>query len=114
MQRDVYSAIADPTRRRLISLLAKEELNVNDISKHFEMSRTAVSKHMRVLDECGLLHIEKRGRERFCQARLEKLAEVALWVNQYRMFWNDNLDRLEDLLQRQSKNSKSEKPPHHE
>ena len=102
MQRDVYAAIADPTRRQLIAMLSKEALNVNEVASHFAMSRTAVSKHMRILDECGLLQIEERGRERFCRARLEKLAEVALWVNQYRLFWNDNLDRLEGLLQQQN------------
>ena len=105
MQRDVYTAIADPTRRQLLTLLSTKPLNVNEVASHFDMSRTAVSKHMRILDECGLLQIEKRGRERYCKATLEKLAEVALWVNQYRMFWNDNLDRLEALLQRENDNN---------
>ncbi len=106
MQRDVYTAIADPTRRQLLMLLSNESMNINEVASHFDMSRTAVSKHMKVLGECGLLAIEKRGRERYCKATLEKLAEVAIWVNQYRMFWNDNLDRLERLLQMEDHNNK--------
>ncbi len=106
MQRDVYTAIADPTRRQLLTMLSSEPMNVNEVASHFDMSRTAVSKHMRILDECGLLRMEKRGRERYCKAALEKLAEVALWVNQYRMFWNDNLDRLEALLQQETDNNR--------
>ena len=98
MQRDVYAAVADPTRREILEVLSSKPLNVNDVSSRFDMSRTAVSKHMRILEECGLLEIEKRGRERFCQAKLENLAEIALWVNQYRQFWNASLDRLEALL----------------
>ena len=108
MQRDVYTAIADPTRRQLLTLLSDNPMNINEVASHFAMTRTAVSKHMRILDECGLLQIEKRGRERYCKATLEKLAEVALWVNQYRMFWNDNLDRLEALLQQEDDHNKKQ------
>ena len=111
MQRDVYSAIADPTRRSIIHMLSEKPLNVNEVASHFDVSRTAVSKHMRILKECGLLAIEKKGRERYCHARFEALAEVALWINQYRYFWNERLDRLEDLLIQNAKknNTKTDK-----
>lgn len=102
MRRDVYQAIADPTRREIIGMLSHQSLNVNELSDNFDMSRTAVSKHIRILKECGLLKMQKQGRERFCYANLDGLAEIALWVNQYRMFWNDNLDRLEALLKSES------------
>ena len=102
MRRDVFQAIADPTRREIIGMLAHQSMNVNEISGHFKMSRTAVSKHMRILKECGLLSTEKKGREQYCKTSLDALAEVALWVNQYRMFWNDRLDRLEALLSKET------------
>lgn len=107
VRRDVFQAIADPTRRDIIELLSNGALNVNEVSSHFQISRTAVSKHMRVLKECGLLTIEKKGRERYCQARLDNLAEVALWVHQYRMFWNDRLDRLEAALKQEDTKDKN-------
>lgn len=107
MRRDVFQAIADPTRRTIISMLAERPLNVNDVSEHFEMSRTAVSKHMKILRECGLLSIEKRGRERYCHSQLSGLEEVASWVEQYRVFWNSRLDRLEALLRTENNDNKN-------
>lgn len=103
MRRDVFQAIADPTRREIIGMLSQQSMNVNEISAQFQMSRTAVSKHMKILKECGLLAMEKKGREQYCKTNLNGLAEVALWVNQYRMFWNDRLDRLEALLKAEHK-----------
>lgn len=103
MRRDAFQAIADPTRRTIIGILSTSTLNVNDLSDQFAMSRTAVSKHLKILQECGMVQVEKQGRERLYQAKLESLAEVAVWVNQYRLFWNDRLDRLEALLEADSK-----------
>lgn len=102
MRRDVFQAIADPTRREIIGMLSSSALNVNELSDNFNMTRTAVSKHLKVLKECGLVKVEKKGRERYCHAKLDTLADVAVWVNQYRLFWNDNLDRLEALLQKEN------------
>lgn len=104
MRRDVFQAIADPTRREIIDLLAERESNLNDLVSHFEVSRPAIAKHVHILKECGLLEIEKRGRERYCQVRLENLGELALWVHQYRRFWNTRLDRLEKLLKEDKSN----------
>ena len=98
MRRDVFQAIADPTRREIIGLVAHQSRNVNELADNFDMSRPAVSKHIRILKECGLVTLEKKGRERFCHAQLDKLGEIALWVHQYRRFWNNSLDRLEELL----------------
>lgn len=106
MRRDVFQAIADPTRRAIIGMLAEKATNVNELSDNFSMSRTAVSKHLRILQECGIVAVEKQGRERHCRAKLEALAEVAVWINQYRLFWNDSLDRLETLLNQEDQTLK--------
>ncbi|QEL01390.1 winged helix-turn-helix transcriptional regulator [Olivibacter sp. LS-1] len=97
-RRDVFQAIADPTRRAIIQLIAKQPLNLNTVADRFDISRPAVSKHIRILTECGLITIHQKGRERFCNANLRSLKEVSEWVEKYRTFWNDRLDTLEDLL----------------
>jgi DNA-binding transcriptional ArsR family regulator len=97
-RRDVFQAIADPTRRAIIGLLASQTLTLNTVAENFRMSQPAVSKHMRILTECGLVDIVKLGRERHCTARLGALEEVARWAEQYRIFWNNSLDKLQNLL----------------
>ena len=105
MRRDVFQAIADPTRREIINLLAGQSLNLNAVAEKFHQSRPAISKHIRILTECGLITIKPQGRERYCEARLEKLNEVSEWVEQYRKLWEARLDSLEDYLNElQSKN----------
>lgn len=105
MRRDVFQAIADPNRREIINLLAHQNLTLNGLADHFQISRPAVSKHVKILTECGLISIKQDGRERHCEAHLEKLNEVSNWVEQYKKFWNTRLDALEDYLnQLQSKN----------
>ncbi len=107
MKRDAFQAIADPTRREIISKLSFQPLKVSDLSEHFEMTRTGVYKHLKILKECGVVEVEKKGRESYCHAKLDKLAEVATWVSQYRMFWNDSLDHLERLLNEEDKKQNS-------
>ena len=97
-RRDVFRAIADPTRRAILELLAHEELTINGIAEHFQISRPAVSKHIRILTECGLVVIRKQGRERYCEAQLHPLNPVSQWVEQYRGLWEQRLDRLDDYL----------------
>ena len=97
-RRDVFQAIADPTRRAIIGLLAGQTLTLNTIAENFNISQPAISKHMRILTECGLVAVVKKGRERHCTARLNALQEVTRWAEQYKKFWNDRLDILEDLL----------------
>lgn len=114
MRRDVFQAIADPTRRRIIGLLAREPRNLNSIAERFEVSRPAISKQIRILAECGLIRIREQGRERVCEAKLDSLHKVSDWVAQYREFWEQKLDALEiylDKLQGEKrKNQKKESP----
>ncbi|MFI5220125.1 MAG: ArsR/SmtB family transcription factor [Bacteroidia bacterium] len=98
MRRDVFQAIADPTRREIINMIAHQSLNLNSVAEQFHQSRPAISKHIKILTECGLIEIKQQGRERYCEARLKKLNEVSDWVEQYRKFWNVKLDALEDYL----------------
>jgi DNA-binding transcriptional ArsR family regulator len=105
MRRDVFQAIADPTRREIINMIAHQSLNLNSIADKFHISRPAVSKHIKILTECGLITIKQQGRERHCEAKLQKLNEVSGWVEQYRKFWTQKLDALEiylDELQNQT------------
>lgn len=98
MRRDVFQAIADPTRREIINLIAHKSLNLNSVAENFDVSRPAISKHIKILTECGLIVIRQQDRERYCEARLQKLNEVSDWVEQYRKFWNARFDALEDYL----------------
>ena len=91
MRRDVFQAIADPTRREIINMIAHEPLNLNGVAEKFHISRPAISKHIKILTECGLIVINQKGRERHCEANLKKLNEVSDWVEQYREFWNKEI-----------------------
>lgn len=107
MRRDVFQAIADPTRREIINMIAHQSLNLNSVAEKFHISRPAISKHIKILTECGLIVINQKGRERHCEARLNKLNEVSEWVEQYREFWNKKLDALEIYLEQlQTKKAK--------
>ncbi|HEY4110891.1 metalloregulator ArsR/SmtB family transcription factor [Puia sp.] len=98
-RRDVFHAIADPTRREIIGLLARSPLNLNAIAENFDVSRQAVSLHVKVLIECGLIEITKQGRERHCAARLSRLNEVSVWIEQYKKHFEEKLDTLDSYLQ---------------
>jgi len=98
MRRDVFQAIADPTRREIISMIAHESLHLNLVAEKFNVSRPAISRHIRILTECGLITIKQHGRHRYCEANLKKLNEVAGWVEPYRKFWEQKLDALETYL----------------
>ena len=98
LRRDVFQAIADPTRREIIGLISQQSLNLNALADHFEISRPAVSKHIKILMECGLLTIRQDGRERYCEPRLQKIQEVAAWAEKYREFWSLKLDALANFL----------------
>ncbi|QEC75334.1 ArsR/SmtB family transcription factor [Mucilaginibacter ginsenosidivorax] len=98
MHRDVFKAIADPTRREIINLIAHQSMNLNAVADNFDMSRPAVSKHIKILTQCGLLVIKQHGRERYCRADLKQLKEVTDWAEQYRRFWTNKLDALDTFL----------------
>jgi DNA-binding transcriptional ArsR family regulator len=102
MQRDVFQAIADPTRREIIDLIATQSLPVNEVANRFEISRPAVSKHIKILNECGLVVIQKKGRKRYCRADVRKLKKVSDWANKYQKFWTKKLDSLDTLLKEQN------------
>lgn len=110
MRRDVFQAIADPTRREIINMLSQQSLNLNAVAENFSISRPAISKHIRILAECGLITIKQQGRERYCQARLEQLAEAAEWIEQHRSFWTKKLDALENFLVKQPATKSKRKP----
>ncbi len=103
MRRDVFQAIADPTRREIINMISKKPLNVNAVAENFEVTRTAIYKHLKILMECGLVNIRQQGRERYCEAKLEKLNEVSDWVEQYRKLWTEKMDALEEYIRRKKK-----------
>ena len=100
MRRDVFQAIADPTRREILNMVAYKPLNVNTVAEHFDVSRAAIYKHMKILIECGLIDMKQQGRERYCEARMEKLNVVSDWVAQYKQFWESKLDSLELYLEK--------------
>ncbi len=104
MRRDVFQAIADPTRRTIIDMLAAQTMNLNAVAANFKISRPAISKHIKILSECGLVTIYQEGRERYCKADLDKLKHVAEWTEQYRIFWTNKLDVLQQFL--------GQDPPH--
>jgi len=104
-RRDVFQAIADPTRRDIIDLLSKKSLNLNAVAENFDISRPAISKHIRILAECGLIIIRQEGRERYCDVQLQKLKQVAKWTQQYSRFWDEKLNTLQSFLAKE-KNSK--------
>lgn len=113
MRRDVFQAIADPTRREILGMIADEPLNVNSVAEHFNVSRTAIYKHIKILIECGLVDVEQKGRERFCEARLEGLSEVSDWLSQYKKFWTQKLDSLGhylDQMQKEESKNTRKKP----
>lgn len=101
MRRDAFQAIADPTRREIINILAQESLNLNAVADRFDISRPAISKHIKILAECGLIAIRQHGRERYCEAQLQRLNEVSEWVEQYRIFWTQKLDALGAFLEQE-------------
>lgn len=102
-RRDVFQAIADPTRRAILGVLAVQALTLNAVAAKFEISRPAISKHVKILSECGLIEIKQHGRERYCEARLDKLSEVQQWIDQYKQFWESKLDALEQYLDKLQK-----------
>ncbi|RDC55746.1 ArsR family transcriptional regulator [Pedobacter chinensis] len=97
-RRDVYQAIADPTRRAIINLIAGQPQNVNSIAEKFDTSRQAISLHIGILVECGLITVKQYGRDRFCEAKLDQLDEVVTWVEQSRKHWVRSFEKLDQYL----------------
>lgn len=102
-RRDVFQAIADPTRRAIINMIATQPHNVNAIAEKFDITRQAISLHVKILIDCGLITIKQRGRDRFCEAQLDQLSEVSAWADRYRKHWENKLDALEGYLEKLKK-----------
>jgi DNA-binding transcriptional ArsR family regulator len=114
MRRDVFQGLADPTRRQILNMIAHKSLNVNSVAENFDVSRTAIYKHLKILSECGLVVIQQQGRERICEAKVEKIDEVTDWVDQYRKIWTARFDSLDAYLEKlQSKKKVSPKTKKH-
>jgi len=103
MRRDVFQAIADPTRREIIELLAGKQLTLNAVADNFTISRPAISKQIKILTECGLVTITRQGREHYCAANLQTMADAAKWIERYRIFWTHKLDALGEHLEKDQK-----------
>lgn len=103
MRRDVFQAIADPTRREIISLLADSPQNLNTIAENFDVSRPAISQHIKLLEECGIIKIEQNGRERICYVQPRKIKEVDDWLQPYKKLWENRFDRLDKVLEKMKK-----------
>ncbi len=100
---DPFQAIADPSRRQILNLLSKDTLTINSLAEHFDISRPAVSKHVKILNAAGFIAIEDIGRERYCMLRQEGFDELQEWINYYDQFWKKKLKNLEALMNSKSK-----------
>lgn len=103
MRRDIFQAIADPTRRAILTLIAAQAMTPNALAEHFDTSRQAVSKHLKILDECGLLQQEQRGREIYYQLEIDKMKQIDKWLEQFRKIWETRFGQLDDLLDKLKK-----------
>jgi len=98
MRRDVFQAIADPTRRDIISLISKKPMTPNTVADSFNLSRQAISKHINILADCGLLSLEIQGREYYYTMQVKKLVEVNDWLEPFRKMWEDRFSNLDSVL----------------
>lgn len=104
---DHFQVIADPSRRYILQLLSKDSLTINTLAENFEMSRPAVSKHIKLLEENGFITIENIGRERYCMLRQEGFREVQEWISYFDKFWESKLKKLELLLNQKAKQKRN-------
>ncbi|MBL7736666.1 MAG: metalloregulator ArsR/SmtB family transcription factor [Chitinophagaceae bacterium] len=103
MRRDIFQAIADPTRRAIIALIALQAMTPNAIAEHFDATRQAVSKHLRILTECELVNQQRQGREIYYSLEMKKMKEIDRWLEQFRKIWEDRFDNLDRLLAKMQK-----------
>jgi len=103
MKRDIFQAIADPTRRAILTLITLHAMTPNALAEHFDMSRQAVSKHLRILQESELIKAEQQGREIYYQIEIEKMKEIDKWLEQFRKIWEKRFDQLDQYLSKVQK-----------
>lgn len=108
MRRDVFQAIADPVRREIIAMVSESEHSVNEIAERFDISRPAISKHLKILNECGIIAFQKKGRERFCVIQPSNLLPAFLWLEQYQKLWEEKLDSFENYLMQLKTNNNTD------
>lgn len=108
MRRDIFQAIADPTRRAIIALIALQPMTPNALAEHFDSTRQAVSKHLQILVECDLVKQEHNGREIYYQLEIEKMKEIDKWLEQFRKIWEQRFSQLDHLLQTIQNNNKND------
>ena len=106
MRRDIFQAVADPTRRAIIVLIALQAMTPNAIAEHFDTTRQAVSKHLRILTECELVKQEHQGREIYYSLEIDKMKEIDKWLEQFRKIWETRFNQLDNLLSTIKKNRK--------
>ena len=106
MRRDIFQAIADPTRRAILVLIATQAMTPNTIAEHFDSSRQAISKHLRILNECALIKQKQLGREIYYQLKVEKMKEIDNWLAQFRQIWESPFNQLDDILATFKKSNK--------
>lgn len=99
MRRDSFQGIADPTRREIILLLQNSDLTINKVAENFNISRPAISKHLKILKECGLVEIRQQGRERYCSVNPEPLNEVHRWLEDFETYWTSKLKSLKTFVE---------------
>ncbi len=104
MRRDIFQAIADPTRRSIIGIIAFQAMTPNAIASNFNTTRQAISKHLRILTECELVRQDQKGREIYYSLKIDKLKEIDLWLEQYRKIWEAKFNQLDELLVQMSLN----------
>jgi DNA-binding transcriptional ArsR family regulator len=98
MRRDVFQAIADPTRRAILTLLVVQAMTPNALAEHFNSTRQAVSKHIKILTECEVVTQKQTGREIHYHVNLEKMKEIDIWLERFRKMWEERFDQLDNLL----------------
>jgi DNA-binding transcriptional ArsR family regulator len=98
MRRDIFQAIADPTRRAIIALIALQSMTPNAIAEHFDTTRQSISKHLRILTECELLSKQQQGREIYYQLQIDKMKEIDKWLSQFRKIWETRFNQLDNVL----------------
>ena len=109
MRRDIFQAIADPTRRAIILLIALQAMTPNAIAVNFNTTRQAVSKHLRILIECQLVKQEQQGREIYYSLEIEKMKEIDEWLEQFKKIWETKFNQLDIVLSTLKKNKKNDK-----
>lgn len=109
MKRDIFQAIADPTRRAIIALIAMQAMTPNAIAAHFDTTRQAISKHLRILTECQLVLQEQKGREIYYTLEIEKMKEIDVWLEQYRAIWESRFEQLDSLLAELNQQARKER-----